>query len=401
MTSPPPVRAPLPLSGYRVIDLTVAAAGPFATTILAEQGADVIKVERPGGGDFMRSLGTMHNGVTGVFAGFNRGKRAIALDLKHPEGLALLHDLVKTADVVVHNLRPGVDARIGVDVDTLRALNPQLVYVSITGFGLVGPYAPRPAYDSVMQASSGLAAHQADASGHPQLIRNAVCDKTTALTAAQLITAALLARERGQGAAHVHVSMLHAAIAFLWPDGMQDVTFLDAAPRTKTARATSPPIRRTADGYISITTLLDREFVSLCEILDLPALLRDPRFADPGERSRNADALHPIVNEALVRWPTDALAARLEEEGVPHAVVNFVDRIHVDPQVVALELLHEYDHDEAGRMRVPRPPGEFDGQPFAIGAMAPRLGQHTDEVLRGLGVDDASLTDLRRRGVVA
>jgi crotonobetainyl-CoA:carnitine CoA-transferase CaiB-like acyl-CoA transferase len=401
VTAPPNDAAALPLSGYRVIDLTVAAAGPFATTILAEQGADVIKVERPGSGDFMRSLGTVHNGVTGVFAGFNRGKRAIALDLKHPEGLALLHDLVRTADVFVHNLRPGVDARIGVDAETLRGINPNLVYVTITGYGLVGPYAQRPAYDSVMQASSGLAAHQADASGQPQLIRNAVCDKTTALTAAQLITAALHARERGQGAAHVHVSMLHAAIAFLWPDGMQDVTFLDAAPRTKTARATSPPIRRTADGFISITTLLDREFHALCAILDLTALLTDPRFADPGERSRNADALHPIVNDALTRWPTEALAARLEEEGVPHAVVNFVDRIHDDPQVVALGLLEEYDHGEAGHMRVPRPPGELDGRSFAVGPMAPRLGQHTDEVLRELGVDDAARADYRRRGVIA
>jgi crotonobetainyl-CoA:carnitine CoA-transferase CaiB-like acyl-CoA transferase len=390
-----------PLRGVRVVDLTVAAAGPFATSILAEQGADVIKVERPGSGDFMRALGTMHNGVTGVFAGFNRGKRAVALDLKHPDGLALLHRLVASADVFVHNLRPGVDARIGVDVDTLRPLNPDLIYVTITGWGLVGPYATRPAYDSVMQASAGLAAHQADETGLPQLIRNAVCDKTTALTAAQLITAALFARERGDGAAHVHVSMLHAAIAFLWPDGMQDVTFLDAPPRDKTARATSPPIRRTADGYISITTLLDREFHSLCHILGLEELPSDPRFANPGDRSRNADALHPIVNEALARWPTGELATRLDEEGVPHAVVNVVDRIHLDPQVRALDLLTEIDHDEAGHMRVPRPPGEFDGRPRPVTSLAPRLGQHTDEVLRELGIDDSTLDDLRRRGVIA
>src|SRR4029450_695773 len=238
-----------------------------------------------------------------------------------------------------------------------------------------------------MQASSGLAAHQADASGQPQLIRNAVCDKMTALTAAQLMTAALLARERGDAPGHVHVSMLHAAIAFLWPDGMQDVTFLDAAPRTKTARATSPPIRRTSDGYISITTLLDREFTALCDILDLTALLTDARFANPGDRSRNADALQPIVKAALLRWSPDELAARLEEEGVPHAVVNFVDRIHEDPQGVALGLLAEVEHVEAGRMRVPGPPGEFDGSGCANGALAPRLGQHTDEILHELGID--------------
>ena len=390
-----------PLHGIRVVDLTVAAAGPFATTILAEQGADVIKVERPGSGDFMRSLGTMHNGVTGVFAGFNRGKRAVAFDLHQPEGLSLLHRLVGTTDVFVHNLRPGVAERIGVDVDNLRAINGNLVYVTITGYGLTGPYAPRPAYDSVMQASAGIAAHQADASGQPQLIRNAICDKMTALTAAQLITAALLKRERGDGASHVHVSMLHAAIAFLWPDGMQDVTFLDAPASTKTARATSPPIRRTKDGFISITTLLDREFTALCEILDLRAVVDDPRFAEPGARSRNADALHPIVNTALAHWSTDELATRLETAGVPHAVVNFVDRIHLDPQVVALALLAEVEHPDAGRMRVPRPPGEFDHVPLPNGALAPRLGQHTDDVLRELGVDDATVADLHRRGIVA
>src|SRR5258708_21121686 len=160
-----------PLHDIRVVDLTVAAAGPFATTILAEQGADVIKVERPGGGDFMRSLGTMHNGVTGVFAGFNRGKRAIALDLKHPQGLALLHRLVTTADVFVHNLRPGVPQRVGVDAESLRAINGNLIYVTITGYGLTGPYAQRPPYDSVMQASAGPPPPPTAAPRPPQLLR--------------------------------------------------------------------------------------------------------------------------------------------------------------------------------------------------------------------------------------
>lgn len=390
-----------PLHGVRIVDCTIAAAGPFATMILAEQGADVIKVERPGTGDFMRALGTVHNGVTGVFAGFNRGKRGVAIDIKQPDGAALLHQLVGTADVFVHNMRPGVAERLGIGERDLRARHDDLVYVTISGFGLTGPYAQQPAYDSVMQAASGFAAHQADATGAPQFIANAVCDKTTALTAAQLITAALFARERGAGGQHVHVSMLHAAIAFLWPDGMQDVTFLDRPHTAHSARATSPPVRRTRDGYISITTLLDVEFRGLCRVLGLAALVTDARFAETGDRSRNAAALHPIVNAALADRGTDELATQLEIEGVPHAVVNTIDRIHLDPQVAATAILSELRHPTGGLMRVPRPVGDFDRIPLALDRPAPLLGQHTDEVLADLGLDALARDDLRRRGTIA
>lgn len=252
-----------------------------------------------------------------------------------------------------------------------------------------------------MQAASGVAAHQADASGVPQFIRNAVCDKTTALTAAQLITAALFARERGGGGQHVHVSMLHASIAFLWPDGMQDVTFLDRPASEMSARATSPPVRRTRNGYISITTLLDTEFQGLCRVLGLQSLITDARFAEPGDRSRNAAELHPVVNEALRRWDSDELATLLEIEGVPHAVVNTIERIYLEPQVVAAGLLAEIEHPAAGRMRVPRPVGDLDATPTELIRPAPMLGQHTDEVLVGLGHSPAKVDELRRRGVIA
>lgn len=388
------------LHGVRVVDCTAAASGPFATMLLGEQGADVIKIEHPGGGDFMRALGTEQGGLTAVFAGFNRGKRSVAIDAKQPEGLALVRRLVATADVFVHNLRPGVAERLGLGEPDLRAVRADLVYVAISGFGLRGPAMHRPAYDSVMQAASGFAAHQGDDENGPQLIRNAVCDKITALHVAQLVTAALFARDRGAGPQHVHVSMLHAAMAFLWPDGMQDVTFLDRAPGTSNARATSPPARRTRDGYISITTLLDAEFRGLCAAVGLDHLVDDPRFAEAGARSRNAAELHPIVNAAVATLPTQVLADRLVELGVPHAVVNPLDRLHLDPQVVANDLLVEVDHPMAGRMRVPRPVGEVDGAPFDVDRLAPLLGEHTDEVLAELGVDADVRADLRARGVI-
>lgn len=389
-----------PMHGIRIVELTAAASGPYATMVLAEQGADVIKIEPPVGGDFMRALGTQHNGVTGVFAGFNRNKRSVAIDLKQADGVDLVKCLVATADVFVHNFRPGVIERLGLAEADLRAAHPELITVTISGFGLVGPSARRPAYDSIMQGAAGLAAHQADEFGTPQLIRNAMCDKTTALTAAQLITAALFARERGAGGQHVHLSMLHAAIAFLWPDGMQDVTFLERDATEGTARATSPPVRRTRDGFISITTLLDREFEGLCTVLGLDALRSDPRFVGAGERSRNADALHPIVNAALLEWDTLTLAEGLAGAGVPHAVVNTVETIHEDPQVIATAILAEQVHPAAGRMRVPKPVGDFGATPISLDHPAPMLGEHTDEVLTELGLDAEAIANLRSRAVI-
>jgi crotonobetainyl-CoA:carnitine CoA-transferase CaiB-like acyl-CoA transferase len=194
--------------------------------------------------------------------------------------------------------------------------------------------------------------------------------------------------------------MLHAALAFLWPDGMQDVTFLDRRAGSHSARATSPPVRRTADGYISITTLLDQEFHGLCDVLGLTALVDDPRFAAAGDRSRNAAMLHPLVNAVVATWPTRALADRLAERGVPHAVVNTPADIHLEPQVMANEMLVVVDHPVAGRMRVPRPVGELDGAPLDVRRVAPALGEHTDEVLDALGVRATERDALRARGVI-
>ncbi|HEV8298564.1 MAG TPA: CoA transferase, partial [Acidimicrobiales bacterium] len=275
---------PGPLHGIRVVDLSVAAAGPFATSILADQGADVIKVERPGG-DFMRNVGTTRNGVAGVFAALNRSKRGICIDVKAPRGLDVLRRLVAGADVFVHNLRPGIAARLGIDYESLRAVRADVVYVAISGWGERGPLAEQPAYDSVVQAASGIAAHQGGPDGEPQFVRNTICDKGTGAMTAQLITAALLERARTGRGQQVHVSMLHASIAFLWPDGMQTVTFLEDVDDD--ARATPPPLHRTADGWVSITAMLDAEFAGLCRVVGRDELTREPRFADRGSRSRH------------------------------------------------------------------------------------------------------------------
>ena len=384
-----------------MIDLTAMASGPFATAVLGDQGADIIKVEPPETGDLIRHIGTTRGGMSAIFNTLNRNKRSIVLNLAEPRGVELLLDLTDGADVLVQNFRPGVVDRMGIGAETVRGRNPRLVYVSISGFGEKGPNAQGRVYDSVMQAYSGVADHQANPdTGVPEFVRNIICDKGTALTTAQAITAALLARERGAGGQHLKLSMLHASIAFLWPDGMQNLTYLGPGGSAPMTGATLPAIRRTSDGFMTITAIKDREFAALCRALDRPELGEDPRFADAGSRARNAGALHELIDPITQTRTTAELQARLLAEDVPHAVVNRVERIHEDPQVVANELLVETEHPTAGLMRQPRPVGDFEATPSELRRPAPQLGEHSDEILRELNLTPADLAALRTAGVV-
>ncbi|MGH0036807.1 MAG: CaiB/BaiF CoA transferase family protein [Myxococcota bacterium] len=389
-----------PLRGFRVLDLTAMASGPFATSILGDQGADVVKIEPPGQGDLLRALGTSRGGISAVFNTINRSKRSLVLDLSKPAGIEVLDRLVSEADVFVQNFRPGTAERMGIGAERLRALNPRLVYVSISGFGEKGPNAGRPVYDSVMQAYSGVAASQADpATGTPGFVRNIVCDKGTALTVAQAVTAALLARERGAGGQHLRLSMLHASVAFLWPDAMQNHTYLDGdAPPM--GRATLPAIRATADGFITFTAINDDEFRRLCRALGREDLVADPRFAEAGSRAAHAGELHALIDPIARRKTTAEWAALLAAERVPHAVVNDLASLHEDAQIVANDVLVEQEHPRAGRQRQPRPVPRFEATPAAIQRPAPGLGEHSEEVLRELGLPAEEIDSLRRDGVL-
>jgi crotonobetainyl-CoA:carnitine CoA-transferase CaiB-like acyl-CoA transferase len=257
----------------------------------------------------------------------------------------------------------------------------------------------------VMQAYSGFAAHQADpVTDEPTFVRNVVCDKSTALTSAQAITAALFARERGDGSGqHLRISMLHASIAFLWPDGMQNYTWIDdggSGGATPMSRATFPAIRQTADGYVAITTVGDSEYRGLCRALGRPELQDDERFAEAGPRARNADALHEIVVPLTRALQTADLIARLQAEDVPHAPVTPLPTLHEHPQVVASGLLREDEHPIAGPMRSPEPVGSFEATPTRVARLAPGLGEHTDEVMTELGVTPDEIDALRREGVI-
>lgn len=389
------------MAGVRIVDLTIAAAGPLATEILEAQGAEVIKVERPDGGDFMRTQGTMAKGVGACFASWNRGKKSVCIDLKRPEGVALVKILVADADVFVHNLRGDNAEAMGLGYEALREVRPDIVYAVLTGWGETGPRTGDPAYDSVMQAASGIAMQQADrATGAPQFVQNAICDKVSGLTFAQLLTAALYERARSGKGQRLHLSMLHASLAYLWPDGMQTVAFLDGDDSGGRI-ASTPPLRRTADGWMSISAMLDHEFLALCRVLEVPEVATDPRWNNAGDRSRNADALWALVNPLLARWTTAELARRLREHRVPHAVVAIRQTIHDDPQVLAIGALETLQDPDAGRMRFARAAGDFSRTPLASPGAAPRLGGDTDAVLRAAGVRDEEISRLRTRQVIA
>jgi crotonobetainyl-CoA:carnitine CoA-transferase CaiB-like acyl-CoA transferase len=391
-----------PLTGIRAIDLSTMVSGPLATAILGDQGADVIKVEPPGQGDLIRHIGCARGGLSAIFNTINRNKRSVVLNLQDERGRDLLLRLVAGSDVFVQNFRPGVAERMGIGEADLRRVAPKLVYVSISGFGETGPYAEHRVYDIVIQALSGMAASQADPkTGKPELVRNIVCDKVTAIHAAQAICAALVARERGAGGQHVRLAMLDASIAFLWPDGMQQHTYLGSGA---TAPAPLHGILRafpTADGFVTLLTISDAEFQGLARALRRPELNRDPRFSSVATRMENIDTLAEIVALETCKERSEAICARLAAEGVPAAPIRMPERIHEDPQVVANGLLLELEHATCGPIRVPGPVARFGSTPSEVRRLAPTLGEHTDEVLTEIGVTPAELANLRSQSAVA
>jgi len=391
-----------PLAGYRVVDLTSMISGPVATRILADQGADVIKVEAPHTGDLVRAMGTRSDGLSATFTTVNRNKRSLVLDLKKPRGLELLRRLVRGADVFVQNFRPGTAERIGVGEADLRRVMPELIYVSISGFGEKGPYSGKRVYDPVIQALSGLADIQADRqTGRPRMMRLIIPDKLTALTAAQAITAALLARERTGAGQHVRLSMLDATVAFLWPEGMASHTYLNRRGGGLRPQLSQDLIFETSDGYLTAGAVSDAEWNGLATATGHPEWLEDERFATTTGRVLHADARIALMAQAFRDRPTAEWLEELDRAGVPCAPVLRREQLADHPQIVANELLVESEHPHAGTMREPRDPARFDRTPSALRIPAPTLGEHTDEVLAELGLSPEQVATLRANDVVA
>lgn len=393
---------PGPLHGYRIVDLTAMISGPLATMILADQGADVIKVENPDGGDHTRAANNRRNGFSASFLNNNRNKRSLTLDLKDPKARDALLRLVATADVFVQNFRPGVAERMGLGETVLRAVKPDLVYVSISGFGETGPFAGKPVYDPLVQAMSGLATIQAGSDHErPRLVRTIVPDKLTAISASQAITAALLARERtGQGQ-HVRISMLEAVIAFLFASDMGSQTFVGDEFPQQEAASFIDLIYETATTYISAAVQSDKEWLALTRVLDMPEWLEDPRFKTPALRQRHINDRLIMTQEVLLTRPAAEWLERLTNEGVPCAPVLTRSEMIQDPQVLATGIVIETEHEAAGRLRQARPAARFSVTPASIRRGGPALGEHNHAILAELGYTAAEISALQAPDLTA
>jgi crotonobetainyl-CoA:carnitine CoA-transferase CaiB-like acyl-CoA transferase len=394
---------PGPLAGIRVLDLTSVVSGPLATMFLADQGAEVIKIEPLGGDITRRSRQSISASgeFSALFVSSNRGKRSLALDLKRPEAAKIMRKLITTSDVLVQNFRPGTMERLGLGEPALRELNPRLIYVSISGAGESGPYAKKRVYDPIIQGLSGFADLQADRkTRRPQMIRTIVADKTTAIFAAQAVTAALFARERTGEGQHIRLAMLDTMIAYLWPEAMTQYTVVGREAATADPTARPDLIFETADGYITVGTISDSEWQGFCAASGRLGLAEDQRFNTPGGRAVNATERILLMAEIIKERPTAEWLQRLDANDVPSAPVLRRNEVIANEQVLARELIVELDHPDIGRVRQPVPAARFDRTPARIQGPAPRIGEHSAAILAELGLEAAEIERLATEEVV-
>lgn len=383
-----------PLAGFRVVDLSAVVSGPLTGALLADQGADVIKVERTGNGDIQRHVGSHRNGFSGFFHVLNRGKRSIAVDLHSNEGVQVVRRLAAGADVVIQNFRPGVVDRLGIGYDALSADNLGLVYLSISGFGQTGPRAGDRAYDPIIQSASGMTDVQGrihrDHPDQPEQVNMLLLDKLTAWTGCQAITAALLSRSRtGQGQ-HIELSMLDTAVAFAWSDTAADLILQGDGIDQRPPVGASGVVRRFRDGWGATMTLSQAEFEGLCRAFGLHDIADDPRFASLDARMKHRAELDAAMNsqaEDAAATMTIAEAERtMREHDVPFARVNRLAELPDNEQIRHNRMFRELDHPTAGPLRDARPAPRFSATPATPGGPAPTVGQHTREILEQIGL---------------
>ena len=388
-----------PLAGVRIVDLCSVVSGPAAIATLADQGADVIKVEALTG-DITRQSRAESPGFSPGFVACNRGKRSIALDLKSEAGRAILWRLIADADVVAQNYRPGAMDRLGFGYADVAAKHPGVVYLSISGVGATGPYAKKRVYDPIVQALSGLTDIQADpVTDRPKMVRTIVADKTTAIYAAQAVTAALVAKARTGKGQHVEVSMLDVMMSFIWPEGM--APFAVVAEDRQAARASAHDmIFQTSDGFVTLGAVSNKEWAGLCQAIGREDWISDERFATPAARSANRQERMESVEAALGAQSTDALIAALEAADVPCMRVLSRREALEDAQILHNDIVHVINQPGLGDIRQARPAALFGGTPSHAPRPAPALGQHTGEILAEAGYDPDEVESFKAAGVV-
>ena len=375
--------------------------GPWATSILGDQGADVIKVEVPGVGDHTRSAGADRGGLPVNFLNINRSKRSLTLNLKNQQGVSVLKRLAATADVFVQNFRPGVVERLGIGEPNIRKVSPKVIYMSMSGWGEHGPLAQKPVYDPVIQALSGLTTIQAGSDdARPRLIRTILPDKLTAVVASQAITAALLTRERTGKGQHVRLSMLDAVLNFLWASDMGGQTYVDDPVSNQAAASFIDLIYETKDGFMTVSTMGNKEWLALSRAFKRPDLLEDSRFKTPQLRDQNVNERLALVQAELKTKTTAKWLEIFEKEEVPAAPALTRQEMIEHPQVTASEILVEYDHPVAGRLRQTRTAARFEGTPPGPPQGAPRLGEHNTQILMELGLSEDEIIELSECGAI-
>ncbi|QOZ51507.1 CaiB/BaiF CoA-transferase family protein [Bradyrhizobium sp. CCBAU 53338] len=385
---------PGPLKGVSVLDLTGVVSGPFATMFLADQGADVIKIEPISGDITRRSRAAIDKKgeFSALFISSNRGKRSLAIDVKSDSGREVLAKLVAKADVLVQNFRPGTMERLGLGVEELRRRHPRLIYVSISGVGDTGPYVKKRVYDPIIQGLSGFADIQSQpVTNRPQMIRTIVCDKTTAVMTAQAVAAALYAREKTGNGDYIQVAMLDTMISYLWPESMSQYTVVGSEANSSDPNDRPDLVFKTSDGYLTCGTISDSEWQGFCQATGDPELAKDERFASPAGRSVNATARINRMQEYISQRTTADWLERLDAADVPCAPILRRSEIIHNEQVIARGLIAEIDQPTVGKVRQPKPAARFELNESKIAGPAPRIGEHSQEVLIELGYDEAAI----------
>ncbi len=392
------------LAGIRVLDFGRVIAGAFCSQLLGDMGAEVIKIEQPGVGDETRSWGPpFQNEESVYFFAVNRNKKSVTVNMKHPDGQAIIRELAKRSDVLIENFKPGILAKVSLDWTDLAAVNPRLIFCSISGFGRTGPGTERGGYDVIVQAVGGLMGITGEPDRPPVKVGVAMTDICTALYAHGAILAALLAREKSGTGQRIDVSLLEVQIAALINIAS---TFLNAGevPRKwGTAHVNIVPYQafRTRDGYMIIAGANDRLWVKLCEALDLDELARDPRFASNAQRVAAREEIVRRLEERLVTKTRREWEGILAPLGIPCGPINEMAEVFEDPQVRHLQMIWEGLHPEVGRIRMVRNPVSYSDAPVSLRLPPPRLGEHTDVVLRELlGYSDQHVASLREAGII-
>ena len=390
-----------PLNSIKVLDLTSMVSGPLAAAILGDQGADVLKVE-PVHGEQLRHLGEPHNGVPASFFSCNRNKKSLAVDLKTEAGKDILWKLIDSADVLLQNFRPGAMSRMGFDESEVRRRNKRIIYVSISGFGDKGPYAHKRVYDPIIQGLSGATDIQADRStGRPNMFRIILADKVSAMTAAQAVSSALFHRERVGEGQHIQLSMLDATVAFFWPEAMTGLTFAEKEADVTKTFSSIDLIYETSDGYITISVSSDKEWKGICEVLNCEELIQDERFVTSRARRQHSEERRSVIGEMVEKWTSEELLKSLDENDVPCAPLLNRMELMEHPQIVESQTIQKLEFEGFGEVRQARPAARFQLTESEIRSPAPKLGQHSTEVLGSLGYSKKTIDEYIALGTIA